>query len=145
MGEPRTPSQMELSTRRIHKFVETCCIYDAINASLSVVNRSGTANAAELNEALVEHKKLCSCARRLAVAKVLGALIVSKQCLVSRGSLSGGRLSVCSVKAADTAELFLDEASELAIQFDAARALAIRFKEVWTGSMTRQTSQAVSL
>eukprot|EP01043_Picozoa_sp_COSAG02_P109102 COSAG02_NODE_45163_length_359_cov_1.592308_1_plen_66_part_10 len=38
MGEPRTPSQMELSTRRIHKFVETCCIYDAINASLSVVN-----------------------------------------------------------------------------------------------------------
>jgi hypothetical protein len=142
MGEPRTPSQMELSTRRIHKFVETCCIYDAINASLSVVNRSGTANAAELNEALVEHKKLCSCARRLAVAKVLGALIVSKQCLVSRGSLSGGRLSVCSVKAADTAELFLDEASELAIQFDAARALAIRFKEVWTGSMTRQTSQA---
>ncbi len=41
------------STRRIHKIVETCCNNDAINASLSVVNRSGTANAAELNEALL--------------------------------------------------------------------------------------------
>ena len=58
---------------------------------------------------MVKHNDFNSCARRLAVAKVLGALILST--------------------------------SELAIQFDAAQALAIRFQGVWTGSMVRQKSK----
>ena len=71
MGEPRSPSQMELSARRIAKFVETCCIVDAINGSLSVCNVTKVANAKELEQAILKHRETMKCARRLACAKVV--------------------------------------------------------------------------